>query len=43
MNFCDSWLNDGCVTRRKATNYETDEFQKRAQVDLGPSLIYSPS
>lgn len=40
-NFLDSRLNDGSLARRKAINYETDGFQKSAQIDLGPPLISS--
>lgn len=28
MNFSDRGLNEGSITRRKATKYETDGFQK---------------
>lgn len=43
MNFRDSEVNDGSVTRRKATDYDNarDFNKKKAKVTSGPSLMYT--
>lgn len=39
MDFWDSGINDGSVARKKATDYDTDGFKKKTEVESDPSLI----
>lgn len=44
MNLLDSQPNDGSVSRRKASNYEIDGFQKNKAIKSTYALLgYSPS